>query len=577
MSDRRSLSDHRPLSGRRRRRVAVVAVVVAIATALTGCVSIPSSGPVDQGLPIAAGTGGTSFEVNPEGPEKGASQLDIVKGFVAAFQSSTGGYSVAKQYLSAAFADKWQPQQSVQVRSGAPRYVQQADGTISYAFNTSATVDAVGTFKQASAPVSLNFGFVKEGKQWRISSAPNGIVLSDQTFQRVFIKHPIYFLDPTGRNLVPDLRWFALGTAPTRIVSALLNGPPQWLEGAVRTYFPDGTQLSDSGSLVTVDAGIARVDLTKQASTASGPQQQLMLLQLTDSLRSVASISRVEISVDGAPLAISDLGSTGPQPDPKVDGQALVFWRNQFGFYANGKVAPVPQSSRVVALDPTAATMSSDGDDVAVLGAAGVSLVSKSAAPAKLLDARPNLIAPALDQDGFVWTVPSDQPNAIMATDPSGKQNPVAPSLPADATVASLQISRDGARIAFLLATGTGPRLLVAAILRDSKRVPVGIGPSILDVPFTGGDAEAVTWVDELTVATLVTSGTQSQVVTFAIGGQRTDLASLVESRSIVGGNGLDGLRVLSDDGLLYSYPGSSWQSTKARVGFIATQRGISG
>jgi len=571
MSDRPQPADHR------RRRVALLAAVVATAVALTGCVSIPSSGPVDQGLPIAAGTGGTSFEVNPEGPEKGASQLDIVKGFVAAFQSSTGGYSVAKQYLSSSFADKWQPQQSVQVRTGAPRYVQQADGTLSYAFTTVATVDAAGSFKEASAPVSLNFAFVKEGNQWRISSAPNGIVLSDQTFQRVFIKHPIYFLDPTGRNLVPDLRWFALGTAPTRIVSALLNGPPQWLEGAVRTYFPDGTQLSDSGSLVTVDAGIARVDLTKQASTASAPQQQLMLLQLTDSLRSVASISRVEISVDGTPLAISDLGSTGPQPDPKVDGQALVFWRNQFGFYANGRVAPIPQSSRVVALDPTAATLSSDGDDVAVLGAAGVSLVSKSGSPAKLLDARPGLIAPALDQDGFVWTVPRGQPNAIVATDPTGKQNPVAPSLPADAAVASLQISRDGARIAFLLSTATGPRLLVAAILRDSKRVPVGIGPSVLDVPFTGGDAEAVTWVDELTVATLVTTGTQSQVVTFAIGGQRTDLASLVDSRSIVGGNGLDGLRVLADDGLLYSYPGSSWQSTKARVGFIATQRGISG
>ncbi|MBK4346404.1 LpqB family beta-propeller domain-containing protein [Lacisediminihabitans changchengi] len=565
------------MTDRRIRRAAIVAAVVSVATLLAGCVSIPSSGPVDQGLAIASGTGGTSFEVNPEGPEKGASQLDIVKGFVAAFQSSTGGYSVAKQYLSASFSDKWQPQQSVQVRSGAPRYAQQSDGSISYAFTTSATVDAVGSYKQADAPVSLPFTFVKEGGQWRISSAPNGIVLSDQTFQRVFIKHPIYFLDPTGRNLVPDLRWFALGTAPTRIVSALLNGPPQWLEGAVRTYFPDGTQLSDSGSLVTVDSGIARVDLTKQASTATAQQQQLMLLQLTDSLRSIASISRVEISVDGTPLAIPDLGATGPQPDPKVDGQALVFLRKQFGFYANGKVAPIPQSSRVAALAPTAATLSSDGGDVAVLGSAGVSLVAKASTPARLLDERPNLIAPSLDEDGFVWSVPSDQPDAILAIDATGKQNPVAPSLPADATVTSMQVSRDGARIAFLLSTGTGPRLLVAAILRDSKRVPVGIGPSILDVPFSGGDAREVTWVDELTVATLVTTGTQSQVVTFVIGGQRTDLAALTDSRSIVGGNGLDGLRVLGDDGVLYSYPGSSWQSTKARVSFIATQRGIAG
>ncbi|MES2171330.1 MAG: LpqB family beta-propeller domain-containing protein [Actinomycetota bacterium] len=562
------------MTDQRRFAVAIASALV-LAVTLAGCVSIPSSGPASQGLAIDGSTSGTSFEVNPEGPAKGDTPSAILKGFVAAFQSSTGGYAVAREFLSSSFSTKWDPTQSVQVRSGDARLVPLDSSDIEYTFTTSATIDNTGAYKQTNQPSTLSFSFVKEGKEWRISSAPNGVVLSDLTFQRLFARHALYFLDPTGQNLVPDLRWFPNGTAPTRIVSALLAGPPAWQQGAVRTEFPDGTQLTDTGSLVTVVSGVAHVDLTAEALNATLHERQLMLVQLSDSLRSVATISSVSISVKGAPLVIDDLGSNGPQADAKVDGQALVLQKTEFGFYANGKVATIPQlSSKVVPLSPTAATLSSDGDSLAVLGSGGVSLVRRSAATPTLLDNRPELIAPSMDENGYVWSVPTDQPNAVTVYDTSGAAHSVATSLPTDARIVSLQVSRDGARIAILLATPTGPRLEVGAILRDQKLVPTGIGPLVVDAALPSGEATDLTWVDELTVAILVSVGAQSVVDEFVIGGEQSQLGdALPGAQAIVGGNGQQGLRVLGDDSLVYSYQGSSWQSSKVSVGFIATQR----
>jgi hypothetical protein len=571
VSERR-VSGHR-VSGRR--GVAVLMGALALVAMLSACVSIPSNGPPAQGLSVADGSGGASFEVNPEGPGKNDLQPAILKGFLAAFQSSTGGYAVARQFLTPAFAAKWDPTASLEVRTGTPRVGQVDATTMVYSFDTSAVVDSTGAYKQASQTATLSFSFAKVGKQWRISAAPNGIVLSDQTFQRLFSKHALYFLDPTSQNLVPDLRWFPNGTAATRIVSSLLAGPPAWLEGAVRTEFPDGTQLTDAGSLVTIQSGTARVDLTKEALGASARERQLMLLQLTESLRTIASISSVTISVEGTPLAIDDLGASGPQPDPKVDGQALVLRRGEFGFYANDKVATISGiSSKVAALKPLAATLSSDGDTLAVLGTGGVSAVRKSAASDQTLDQRPGLIAPSMDENGYIWSVPSALPNAIHVFDPSGTAHLVATSLPADARMVSLAVSRDGARIVILLSTATGPRLVVAAILRDQKLVPDGFGTPILDIALPPGEAIDVTWVDELTVAALIGSGAQATVTEFTIGGQQAQLGGdLGGSQAIVGGNGQQGLRVLGDDSVVYNYQGSSWQSGGVKVDFIATQR----
>ena len=561
---------------RERRRSALLAAVIASTLlALTACVGIPDSGPVNAGLSLSEDSSGSNIAFNPEGPARGATQQGILKGFVASFTSATGGYAVAKQFLSVSFAAKWDPRRSVQLRTGAPRISTIDPTTLSYSFDSVATVDSTGAYAENSQSFTLPFSFVMESGQWRISAAPDGIVLADPTFERIFRQYPVYFFAPDNRYLVPDLRWVASGTAATRIVSALLVGPPDWLKGAAFSRFPDGTKLSDAGSVVTLADGVARVDLSKEALAASARDRQYMYLQLTESLRSVSSISQVSLSIQGTPVQNEDLGANAPQVDMTVDSQALVLRNNEFGFYANSRVAAIAGiSPRVVALNPRDATISSDQQNVAVLGSAGVSLVRKSGA-VNLIDGRPDLIAPTLDEDGYIWTVPAGSPNAIIAFDQNGTPHTVSPKLQDGSQMVSLEVSREGARLLMLLTTPTGPRLMVAAILRNQKLEPTGIGPAIVDVSLGNGVAVDATWVDQWTVGTLITADGQSRVELYAIGGQRTSLSSLIPSRQMVGGNtGKDGLRVVGrDDSSFYTWGGSSWQSSKVAVDFIATQR----
>jgi hypothetical protein len=549
------------------------AAAAALVALLAGCVGIPGSSGVNEGLAIAQDPNTAAFEFSPEGPAKGANQQEILKGFIASFTSSTGGYAISKQFLSTELAASWNPRASVQVRSGAPRFAQVDDEVMQYSFTAMATVDAVGALREATQQSALQFRFVKVDGEWRISAAPDGIVLAQQTFQRIFSRHSLYFLDQRSAHLVPDLRWFPSGTASTRIVSALLAGPQPWLEGAVRTEFPDGTKLSDNGSLVSVVSGVAEVDLTREALDADLGERQLMLLQLTESLRTVPNISSVSISVEGTPLSIEDLGPDAPEANPTVDSQALVLRDGRFGFYANDKVAEIGQlSSRVVDVAPKAVTLSSDAVSAAVLSESGAWLVRASGAPV-LADDRAGLIPPSLDESGFLWSVPAFRPNAILAIDRQGGENPVTAGLPSDSQIDAIEVSRDGARVAMLLSTATGPRLIIGAIIRNQDGIPVSLGPAVLDVPLDEGSAVDVTWVDQISVAVLVDVEGGSSVEQFVIGGLRAGLGSTVLAKDLVGGNGVDGLRLLAEDGVISNYRGGVWQATGVTVELIATQR----
>jgi hypothetical protein len=401
----------------RMRRGVAIALASLVAATLSACVGIPTSGSVIAGRAVSEQEPG-GVEFVPEGPVSGADQETILRGFVAAFNGS-GDYEVAREFLSGGFAGQWNPRESVLVRTGSVRYNQVDDATMDYTINTSAAVDANGTYTAfPSAPQTQRFHFVQEEGEWRISSAPNGIVLSSGTFATIFSEHILYFLDPSRQSLVPDLRWFPGGTAATRIVSALLAGPPPWLLGAVGTAFPDGTQLT-SPKRVAVDSDVAIVDLTADALEANREQRQLMRVQLEASLGRLASISTVSISVDGTPLVIADLGADAPQSHPQVDGRMLVFKDGQFGYYANGRLAPISQiSEQVAATSPTDAILGAGGAVAATLGKAGVYIVvaaePDSAPPqAMLVDPRPGLIGPSLDPYGYVWSAQRSSPASI--------------------------------------------------------------------------------------------------------------------------------------------------------------------
>lgn len=551
------------------------ALAVVVTLSLAACGGIPTSGSVEAGPRFGEETA-TDTIFNPIGPAQDADQRSILEGFIAAFTGTQGDYAVAREFLSSSFKTEWEPRKSVLIRTGAPLVTSIGETAMEYTFNSQAQLDEFGAYTTAaSARQRLSYTFVQEDGQWRISQAPNGIVLAESTFLTIFAKHSLYFYDLSLQYLVPDARWFSGGTTATRIVSALLAGVPDWLKGAAISQIPDGTQLSP-GTTVTVDSSIAQVDLSATAGTADTRQRQLMQLQISESLSTVAGIGGVELSAAGQPLNIQSISTAAPVANPSVDARPLVLTDGEFGYYAGGSVTAVSDlSTKVVDLNPSSVTLGTLGTAAAVLNEDGVHIVRTGQVATRLVDSRAGLVGPSLDDYGYAWSVPGSSPNAMVAFDFDGAEFPVATTLPTESSVISFAVSRDNARIAILLQTAFGVRLIVAGIVRDPGRgfMPTSIGSPVVDLAVDDAEAIGVTWVDSFSVAMLTSFEDDDLVTSVQIGGQRSSLGRPEPATTIVGGNGVTGLRLLGVDHILLSPRGSSWQTTSIEADLIATQR----
>jgi len=560
---------------RDRARATMALLAATLTLMLAGCVGIPTSGSVQIGQALEEQDSG-DFEFFPLGPVEGADQEAILSGFVAAFTGSADDFTVAREFLSADFSDEWNPRSGVTVRTSAQRFMTVGDTSMEYSVSAAATVDSAGAYRQNTdpVPVTVPVEFVQEDGEWRISQTRDGIVLADATFRSIFDTHALYFLDPTATSLVPDLRWFPSGSAALRVVSALLAGPPDWLRGAVGTAFPEGTGLVAPS--VEVESGVANVDLSPEALAANAAERQLMQIQLTQSLADVPNSRRVSLSVRAPPLQAAQRGASAPRGNPQVDPRPVALKDGVFGRLVRNGITPIALlGDAVVDTVPSGATIANERVDVAVLGAEGVSIVREGAGGSILLDARADLVTPSLDNAGYVWSASRSNPASIRVFDFAGASTDVPTGLGASATIVSVDVSRDGARIAIFASTPNGPRLLVKAVNRDANanQAPMSLSEAVIDGGAQSGVAIDATWVDELTVATLARAGEQRSVMLYEIGGERTSLSGPPGATAIVGGNGRAGLRILGENGTILARSGNSWTDTGVVVSFLATQR----
>src|SRR5690606_14506152 len=114
-------------------------------------------------------------------------------------------------------------------------------------------------------------------------------------------------------------------------------------------------------------------------------------------------------------------------------------------------------------------------------------------------------------------------------------------------------------RVAVLLQSSAGARLVVSAIVRDATQgyVATSFGPPILDVALETGRAIDATWVDESSVATLAVADEVYSTMLYDIGGFAVPLGRTEPAEAIVGGNGRTGIRLLGVDGSVSTPRGS--------------------
>jgi hypothetical protein len=551
--------------------IAILGLVV-----LTACSGIPRSSGVNQGSAVVP-VEDDAIEFLPSGPVENGTIEQILRGFIEASSSPVSDYAIARQFLTPDFATKWDATTAVNVDSGLRNVTQTSESQGQLTYSLTAQVDAQGNYSDVSPTQSItnDYTFESVDGQWRISSAPNGVVMDKFTFDQVYQAHPLYFFDSTNSVLVPDVRFFPAGaSASTRITKALLAGPSGWLSanGATHTSFPAGTALV--ADTVPVSRGTATVDLNSAALSADPTVIRQMKQQLSASLQSVDNISTVNMLVDGATLNNAISSSIDSVMPKLVDSRPLVLTAKAFGYWTGSKVESVNQlAPTMLASQPTAITTANGNTLAGILSSEGTGFIRNSSV--QIVDTRSGLVAPALDNFGYLWSVPQDQPSKLLVISTDGKQQQLeVPWATADA-ILSLAISRDGSRVLALLETNGTYQLVVSALLRGEKSVPVQLGVPVT-LSLAAGTPVAATWVDPTTIVSVSTSGTTANVRTQVIGGQGADLPVLTQGTpiSVAGANTVAGIRILTSDGnVLTQRSSAQWQSTVSGVKTLATQQ----
>jgi Lipoprotein LpqB beta-propeller domain/Sporulation and spore germination len=544
---------------------------IAVVAALGGCAGLPTSGPVQPGPVVTAEAVAPDVTFRPNAPQPGATPEQIVDGFVTAASGPQNDWQTARLYLAADYREEWKPQAGVIVDVLADRlYVSTGEDTITLQVTPRATVDAGGTYTDSDGattpPLAYSLAQQADG-EWRITNAPDGILLDEDVFRSVFHSYSVMYFDPTWEFLVPDLRWFPTYNAATRIADALVNGDPApWLTDSVVTAFPENVDLVPS---VPVPGGVAQAQLSEQALAVDQTTLDRMQTQLSASL-ATAQVSQVEMLVEGARI---DARRVATQ-DTMVDARALVLTPEGFGYLVSGDLTPIPGLSEAIArLSPVAVQVGRDRVSAAVRLADGSAALVRDDGRVTPLDGRPGLLDPTIDPFGTVWTVPGGEPGAMLATTADGDVIAVSGAWTGANRIHSMQVSRDGTRMAAIVGFGARRVLAVAGVVRDSDGVPRALGEPVV-LAGISGEGNDVGWLDTLTIGAISADGEQTRFVEQPVGGMVSSVDAPDGAVELAGVNIATAVRLRTADGALFVRRSSNWVQTATDVTVLAVQQG---
>jgi hypothetical protein len=533
---------------------------------LTGCAALPVAGPVRIGPDLTPNIDNESFYYSPSGPIEGASKAEILSGFLAAGTGPQNDYAVAREYLSESIRASWNPNLEVLVQRQSPQVTIGDDDTAQLQVDVIAQIDADGRYETRASGTTriLDYKFIREGGQWRLSSAPDATVLIKPVFEVVFRDYSIYFVDRQKRALVPELRWFpATAATGTKLVNALLRGPSSWLRQAVISAIPSGTRLSIDA--VTVENGVALVDLTARALVASRADRSLLKAQLDATLSQLQNVQSVAISIERSSQEITDptaalraegsralvvLGDQGLEAVVSAETDFLNSGADFFELNPTTNISITKQSSWLAALTPAGVIKTSSIDP-------GVA--------ALLVDARAGIVGIEFDRQDYLWSLGRARGSDVFATFTNGDRTRVqAPWLTGEA-VRGFSISPEGSRIAILVAGATRNRVLVSGIVRDLSGTPIELATPI-EIGSEIGAPSHLSWVGPTTVAVVNSTPDFTNAVLVSIGGTSRPIAALPNTKAIVAAGPSSQLYLLSTAGELYRFSGSTWSIVRSDV-----------
>lgn len=550
-------------------RLAALALAAATALSAASCAAIPGSGPVHAGLSDLKQIE-RLVQFTAAGPTAGATQEQLVRGFLIAAQSSANDYQIAREFLAANYAKDWNPGFGVLVSDGSKPY--RSDGDTSGVLSVSlvAKIDATGRelpVQTTGSSTDFRFEFTKEGDEWRISAAPAGIILDQGIFTQIWASHQLYFLGP-GDRLVPETRWFLSSAAlATEMVGALIAGPSERLAQVVHSGFPPGVRLTNNA--VPVVDGEAQVDLVGDGLGNPKAQQEI-LAQLRASFGAVSGVNGVALFIDGAAVRQTPEPSS-PTVSTAAQRAIAVIKGDEFGvLLPTDKVEAIPGlSQRVPGLTPISMSLSRSREVAAVRTIDGVSIVHDGTV--SLIDTRTALLEPSVDDDLWTWTLSAASTSSVRVTSTTGAQYDLQAPWLEGMSVRSLRVSPGGSLLAALVSDGEKSSVLVGGIVRDNDGVPTGLSQTGEIEAYMSGAALDFDWVDQLRFVVLTKQGTAGKVWVGGPGLFLSEQGSVADAVHVVGGGGRTYIRVLNSTGELFApQGGSGWQRVSKSIQVLA-------
>lgn len=321
-----------------------------------------------------------------------------------------------------------------------------------------------------------------------------------------------------------------------------------------------------------IDAnGVARIEL-EGADAADATALSRMQRQLQDSL-ATAGVHGVELMVDG-----SVVSSTPSAVQPtRVDTRALVRTGDGLGWLSGDAFDRLPGfADSVEALDDAVALeLGPDMTTAAVRTQTGVvaRVRADGAEPIQAIDERPQLIDPTIDAAGWIWSVPQASPRGLRATGPDATVVGMPDAWPGATAVRAMQLSRDGSRLAAVVAVGDRHWVTVSAVRRDGNGVPTGVGEATRVFTTTSQPTD-LAWVDETSLGIVSPREDDTRIVLQTVGGPATVLPSAPAGiTGISGVNAASQFRIFGS-GTVLTRRGAGWLTSAVDVILLATLQG---
>jgi hypothetical protein len=587
-----------------RLRVALVAVLCA--AVLSAC-GIPRSSDVLDGRRVGDNVAPRArIVVFP--PAVGSSQDVIARDFIrsgAAFQETGSDQQVVgRSYLAPGSADLWRPTalSTTVYDSRTPLIIDPLPSDqVRLTVTAVATIDEVGRYRElaSGSTASAVFGMTKVDGEWRIKLPEEGfgLWLNTDDFDRVFAPYEVNYVLTARKELVPDVRWFAVGPRlPTALARAQLAAVPSYLAGVVDTAIPQGTRLAVDA--VQVDTtGIATVTLTNSAQTLDPTRRRPMWAQFLATLTQAPGVVAVSIEVQGigkipvsslpaAVSSLSDLGFTVAPTDPATSGllrskdtleriNPQLLDETSPPPAANGSKT-TPELPKIPETYVNLAT-SSDGNDIAGVSASRAELARWRGGNGLTVPTfGKGLTNPMYASDGRLWIAGQASGGAkIWTFDASklagGPAEVTAPWLDGRQVI-NLCVTPDATRVAVLskLPNNTDFRLDVAGIVRNDSGLAIALAE-----PYRQGEPLTqfvdVVWLDQMTMAVLAREKEDAALRPFRVDvgqgvglrrvGQLVDqslIKDLPDATSLTSRGGVRGLIVMTPHAA-YMRAGNAW------------------